>query len=71
MVKNRYDRDRKRDRIEITYMFRRELASLENDSHDRIMEFCRDRIRPLLPYNDRTNDFDIYLSLKRALSTII
>lgn len=71
-MKYRYTRDRKRDREEFAYMYRKEIAMFQNRrlNDPELMEWVRNVARPHMGYSARTNDVDVWLSISKTLSKL-
>jgi hypothetical protein len=69
-MKNRATKERRREREEVVYMLRDEIERLRGlpayKSKKAIDEFVEKKVRPLLPYNRKTNNCDIFCSLNRT-----
>jgi len=69
-MKNKATRERKRDREEVVYMLRAEIEYMRSlpawKFKQEVNEFVENRVRPLLPYNRRTNNCDIFCSINRT-----
>lgn len=73
-MKNRATKERRRDREEIVYMLRDEIERLRNlptwKYKQEVNEFVENQVRPVLPYNRKTNNCDIFCSLNRTYQNI-
>lgn len=69
-------KERRRDREELVYRYRREISMLQKEWHDRwndkdirhkVIRFVDSIVRKQLEYNPQTNSLDIFSSLSRCL----
>lgn len=69
-MKHRATKERRREREEVVYMYRTEierLRSLPNWKYKQeVDDFVEKKVRPILPYNRKTNNCDIFCSLNRT-----
>lgn len=72
-MRNAATKERRRDRYELVYMLRDFITDhLNNPSNDAdIINFVKGKIRPVLAYSCKTNDIDIWITLKRDYQKIL